>query len=326
MTVDSTPSRPPRVVLTDAVFARGNFDVEREILGSIGAELVVAEGSREEILAAAADADGLLTTFFRLDQAAISQLKRCKIISRYGVGYDQIDVAAAASAGITVTYCPEYCTEEVAAHALTLLLMLVRRIPQGEAFVRAGQWGAPRLRPIPRLSEITIGVVGYGRIGRRLASSLRELGMAVMVSDPARTETGRPGDPPLVSLEELLRNSDGVSLHAPLNDATWGMIGAAQITMMREGSYLVNTARGGLVVLDDVLDALRSQHLRGAALDVFPVEPPDPSAFGDVPNLIVTPHLAYYSDTSVLEMKRTAARQVVQVLSGEPPDFPIPLS
>jgi D-3-phosphoglycerate dehydrogenase len=314
--------RPPRVVITDARFAQGRFDIERSELARIGADLVIATGTREEVLTAAADADALLTTFFELDAAAIAGLSRCRVISRYGVGYDQIDVAAAARSGITVTYCPEYCTEEVAAHALALILMLVRRLPQADHFVRSGEWGAPRLGPILRLSETTVGIVGYGRIGRRLAASLQQLRVRLLVHDP-RYEDGDV-DIPLVSLDQLLRSSDVVSLHAPLSAATRGMIGSAQLGVMRESAVLVNTARGSLVVLEDLLDALRAGRLRGAALDVFPVEPPDPAAFAGVPNLIVSPHLAYYSDAAVRELQRTAARQVVQVLSGQAPDFPVP--
>jgi D-3-phosphoglycerate dehydrogenase len=325
MTMPSPSSSRLRVVLTDAAFSRGNFDIERELLATIGADLVIAEGSRDAILDTAADADALLTTFFVLDAEAISCLRRCRVISRYGVGFDQIDTRAAADSGIVVTYCPDYCTEEVAAHALALLLMLLRRIPQGDTFVRQGEWGAPRLRPIQRLSEVTVGIVGYGRIGRRLATSLRELGVTVVINDPIRGR-GENGLAAAISLDELLSTSDAVSLHAPLNEATRGLIGAPQIASMREGSYLVNTARGALVVLEDVLAALQSGQLRGAALDVFPVEPPDPSAFRGVPNLIVTPHLAYYSEASVQEMKSTAARQVVQVLSGRAPDHPVPRS
>jgi D-3-phosphoglycerate dehydrogenase / 2-oxoglutarate reductase len=314
--------RAPRVVITDARFAQGRFDIERSELARIGADLVIATGTREEVLTAAGDADALLTTFFELDAAAIAGLSRCRVISRYGVGYDQIDVAAAVRSGITVTYCPEYCTEEVAAHALALILMLVRRLPQADHFVRSGEWGAPRLGPILRLSETTVGIVGYGRIGRRLAASLQQLRVRLLVHDP-RFQDGDI-DIPLVSLDELLRSSDVVSLHAPLSTATRGMIGRAQLAAMRESAVLVNTARGSLVVLDDLLDALRTGRLRGAALDVFPVEPPDPAAFVGVPNLIVSPHLAYYSDAAVRELQRTAARQVVQVLSGRAPDFPVP--
>jgi D-3-phosphoglycerate dehydrogenase len=186
---------------------------------------------------------------------------------------------------------------------------------------RAGEWGIKPLRPIRRFSDLTVGLIGYGRIARRLAGSLRALDATVLAHDPYVTRTDETTT--LVDLAVLLARSDIVSLHVPMSAATRGLVNHAALQRMRPGSMLVNTSRGGLVVFDDLVTALRAGQLAGAALDVFEHEPPDRLAFADVPNLLVTPHMAYYSEESLAESQRKAATQVVKVLRGEPPDYPV---
>lgn len=308
-----------RVVVSDQVFP--DVDLEREILAGIDAELVVADGTTDGLAALGGDADGILNTYLPIDAAIVARLPRCRIIARYGIGVDNIDVAAAAKAGITVTNVPDYSVEEVAAHTLALILAVVRRLSAADRKVRDGGWGLDGLRPIRRVSELAFGLVGFGRIGQKVAGGIGALGARVVVHDPYLS--ARPDLPPLVGLDELVSTSDVISVHAPLTPETRGLFDAPRIASMRPGSMLVNTSRGGLVVLDAVLEALRSGQLAGAGLDVFEQEPLDASRLADVPNLLVTPHMAYYSEQSIVESQRKAATQVVKVLTGEAPDYPI---
>ncbi len=309
-----------KVVLTDQVFP--DTVIEQEILGAAGGTLVVAAGEREEVLAAAADADAVLTTYFPLPKEDIERLGRCRVIARYGIGVDNVDVAAAVERGIVVTNVPDYCVEEVGTHALAMVLALLRRLPAGHAEVLAGGWGVANLRPMLRPSEVTLGLVGYGRIARQLAVGARALGMRIVVHDPY-LEAAPPEGVELVDLPTLLEQSDAVSLHCPLTDATRGLIGAEQLAMMRPHAVLVNTSRGPLVRFDDLVTALREGRIGGAGLDVFETEPPVASALHGVPGLLATPHVAFYSEAATRESQRKAATQIVKALAGEPVDYPV---
>jgi D-3-phosphoglycerate dehydrogenase len=308
-----------RVIVSDQVFP--TTDVERALLAEIDADLEVAGGTVEDLRKKAADADAVLNTYLPIDAATIAAMPRCRIIARYGIGVDNVDVAAATAAGMTVTNVPDYSIAEVAAHALALILALIRKLPQGDAKIRAGGWGLDGLRPIRRVSELNFGLVGYGKIARQLARSIEALGGSIVAYDPYVREA--PGLPPLLSLADLLSQSDVVSVHAPLTPESRGLIDAAALARMPPGSLLVNTSRGPLVVLEDVAAALRDGHLAGAGLDVFDGEPLDPARIEGVPNLIVTPHMGYYSEESIAESQRKAATQVIKVLTGVRPDYPI---
>ena len=308
-----------KVVVTDQVFP--DVQNERRLLAEIGADLEVADGTPEDALARGRDADALLNTYLSFDADAFAQLPKCRIIARYGIGVDNVDITAARNAGIVVTNVPDYCVEEVASHALALLLALLRRVPEGHARVRDGGWGLEGLRPIQRLSQVTVGLVGFGRIARRLSDSLRVLGCQLVVHDPFLEPS--VDIPPLVSLEELLRTSDAVSVHAPLTPETTGLFNAETLALMPDHAVLVNTSRGPLVVLEDIVDALRAGRLRAAGLDVLPTEPPEPQSVRDVPNLLLTPHMGYYSEQAIAESQHKAATQVIKVLTGQRPDYPV---
>jgi D-3-phosphoglycerate dehydrogenase len=308
-----------KVVVTDQVFP--DVEVERALLAEIDATLEVADGTLPDALARGRDADALLNTYLPLGADAFAKLDRCRIVARYGIGVDNIDTRAASDAGIVVTNVPDYCVEEVATHALALLLALLRRVPQADAHVRTGGWGLDGLRPLTRLSELTVGLIGFGRIARRLGESLRTLGCRLIVHDPFLTPS--EDMPPLVSLDELLRSADAVSLHAPLTEGTRGMIDARALELMPEHAVLVNTSRGPLVVFEDLAAALHEGRLRAAGLDVLPTEPPEPGTLDGVPNLLVTPHMAYYSEQAVRESQRKAATQIIKVLSGGEPDYAV---
>lgn len=307
-----------RVVVTDQVFP--SVEIERRLLAEIDAELEVASGDRDEVLARAEGADALLNTYFPVDAEAMQRLSGCRIIARYGIGVDNIDLDAARERGIAVTNVPDYCVEEVAAHAVAMTLSLLRRIPDGQAVIREGGWGIDRLRPIKRLSETTIGVVGLGRIGRRVAELLSAFDANIVGHDPYVDEL--PGGT-VLDLDDLLQASDVVTLHCPLMPQTRGLINAERLARMPSHAAVVNTSRGPLVVLDDLLDALRRGTIRAAALDVFEQEPVPAARVADVPGLLATPHMAFYSDAALAESQNKAASQIIKVLAGERPDYQV---
>jgi D-3-phosphoglycerate dehydrogenase len=308
-----------KVVVSDQVFP--SVDVERELLAGIDAELIVASGDIDSVLATAADADAILNTYLPWTAASIARLDKCRIIARYGIGFDNVDLKAAADAGIVVTNVPDYSVEEVATHALALILAALRKVTVADDSVRSGTWSIDNFRPIRRLSTLTVGLVGYGRIARRIAAPLEALGARIISHDPY-LQPG-PGVPPLLELDDLLSEADIISLHLPLNDETRGVIGVAAIARMKPGAILVNTSRGPLVDLDALTAALAEGRIGAAGLDVFDVEPLDASRVEGVPNLIVTPHMAYYSEEALEESQRKAATQVIKVLTGEQPDYQV---
>jgi D-3-phosphoglycerate dehydrogenase len=309
-----------RVVVSDQVFP--SVELERAMLRDIDASLEVSDRTVDGLVAIAADADAILNTYLPIGASTLGRLARCRIVARYGIGVDNIDIAAARDRGIVVTNVPDYCVEEVAAHTLALALTLLRRIPQGDATIRAGGWGLAGLRPIHRISGLTFGLIGFGRIARLVAHHVRALGASVVVHDPY-VEPSAEG-PSLVGLEELLAVSDVVSVHAPATPQTRHLIDAVRLGRMRPGACLVNTSRGPLVDLSAVIEALRAGHLGGAAIDVFETEPLPAGAVDDVPGLIVTPHMAFYSEEALEESQRKATTQVIKVLTGRAPDYPVP--
>jgi D-3-phosphoglycerate dehydrogenase len=308
-----------KVVVSDQVFP--SVEVERRLLGDIDAELTVASGDIDAVLATAADADAILNTYLPWTAESISRLEKCRIIARYGIGFDNVDLKAAADAGIVVTNVPDYSVEEVATHALTLILASLRKVVVANDSVRSGTWSIDNFRPIHRLSTLTVGLVGYGRIARRIAAPLAALGADIIAHDPY-LQPG-PDLPPLLELQTVLSRSDIISLHLPLTDETRGIIGAPALAGMRPGAILINTSRGPLVDLDALVASLEEGHLGAAGLDVFDVEPLDPGRVAGVPNLIVTPHMAYYSEEALEESQRKAATQVIKVLTGDKPDYQV---
>jgi len=308
-----------KVVVSDQVFP--SVDVERALLADIDAELTVASGDIESVLASAADADAILNTYLPWSADSTARLENCRIIARYGIGFDNVDLGAAADAGIVVTNVPDYSVEEVATHALALILASLRKVVIANDSVRSGTWSIDNFRPISRLSTLTVGLVGYGRIARRIAAPIETLGARVIAHDPY-LQPG-PDLPPLLELDTVLARSDIVSLHLPLTDETRGIIGADSLARMKPTAILINTSRGPLVDLDALARALREGTIGAAGLDVFDVEPLDASRIEDVPNLIVTPHMAYYSEEALAESQRKAATQVVKVLTGEKPDYQV---
>ena len=308
-----------KVVVSDQVFP--SVDVERGLLADIDAELIVASGDVESVLATAADADAILNTYLPWSAESIARLEKCKIIARYGIGFDNVDLKAAAEAGIVVTNVPDYSVEEVATHALALILASLRKVVVANESVRSGTWSIDNFRPIRRLSTLTVGLVGFGRIARRIAAPLEALGADIIAHDPYIQQG--PDLPPLLELGSVLSRSDIISLHLPLTAETRGIIDADALARMKPGSILINTSRGPLVDLDALTAALKEGSIGAAGLDVFDLEPLDASRVEGVPNLIVTPHMAYYSEEALAESQRKATTQVIKVLTGERPDYQV---
>lgn len=312
-----------KVVLTDQVFP--DTATEEAIFAHIGAELsVLADASTHDIALKAADADALLTTYAAIDAQTIAALQRCKVIARYGIGVDNIDLEAAKAAGITVTNVPDYCVEEVADHTVSLLLALARKLLPGHSSVLGGGWGIKPVRPLHRIRGQRLGLIGFGNIGRAVATRAVTFGFDVMVYDPylAPADAG-PRVTLEPDLEAILTTSDAISVHAPLTPVTRGLIDGDALRRMKPGAVLVNTSRGPIVDSDAVVEALRSGHLGGAGLDVFETEPPNAKALQDVPNLIATPHSAFYSEEAINESQTKAATCIVRVLQGEEPPYRI---
>ncbi|MGY1602118.1 NAD(P)-dependent oxidoreductase [Geodermatophilus sp. SYSU D00815] len=296
-----------------------DLGIEEEVLGPLGATLVLGDGgSAEEVLAVAADAEVVLAgSRPRFDAAVLDRL-RCRGIVRYGIGVDTIDLAAAHERGIAVGRVADYGTEAVAVHAVAAALALFRRLPEADRAVRAGGWGVAGLRPLHLPSASTAGVVGYGRIGRRAAGYLRALGFTVLAHDQYVDVPAADGVA-AVPLEELLERSDVVTLHAPGDPSGRPLLGAAELAAMKPGSVLVNTARGSLVDLPALLTGLAAGSPGRAALDVYPAEPVDAAVFAPVAEkVLLTPHMAWYTDESEADMRRKAAAEAARLLRGEP--------
>ncbi|MCY3805317.1 MAG: C-terminal binding protein, partial [bacterium] len=255
------------------------------------------------------------------------QFERCRIIARTGIGIDTVDLAAATAKGIVVTNVPEYCEDEVSDHAMALMLALARNVTRGNALVHGGGWSLAEVKPIYRLRGRTVGLVGFGKIARLVAGKAQGFGLDVLAYDPYvdPVEAALTGAE-LTSFEELLARSDFVSVHAPLTPETRHIIGAEALAMMRPEAVVVNTARGGLVDVAALAEALDRGAIAGAGLDVLPDEPPaaDLPLYGR-PNVILTPHTAFYSEESVLDLQVKAAQQVALVLSGQDPVYPVKL-
>jgi D-3-phosphoglycerate dehydrogenase len=310
---------PPRVV----VFGPGydDYRTELDVLAPLGVERI------EPVAVDAPDADARLSTAAivlvreaPLPAERIARLERCRAIVRYGVGVDNIDLAAAAARGIYVANVPDYGSHEVAEHALALILATARRIAQRDRAVRAGAWGVGAREPIARLAGSTLGLIGFGRIAETLWRKTAALGFAAtLVHDPVRT-TFPDGVRP-VDLDTLLAGADVISLHAPLTDATRRLVDADRLAHVRPGAVLVNTARGGLIDEAALLAALDEGRLRGAGLDVFEEEPlPADHPLRDRPQVVLTDHTGWYSDASLDELQRGAATEAARVLRGEEPE------
>jgi D-3-phosphoglycerate dehydrogenase / 2-oxoglutarate reductase len=312
-----------RVGVSDSVFP--TLDPARQVLAGIGAELELAsDPTPEGILRVGANADALLATYAKVTADIIAKMPRCRIISRFGIGVDNVDLEAATRAGIVVTKVPDYCIDEVSDHTMALLLALVRKIPSSNAQVHAGRWEMKAVVPIHRLRGSVLGLLGFGRIPQMVAPKAQGFGIHVVAHDPFVPPEVfiRTGVEP-VEIDRLLEISDYVSIHTPLMPETRGMFDADAFARMKHGSYLINTARGPIVDDAALARALDAGQLAGAALDVMPQEPPSASPLVGRSDVIITPHTGFYSEESMLELQVKAAEEVVRVLSGQSPRNPV---
>jgi D-3-phosphoglycerate dehydrogenase / 2-oxoglutarate reductase len=308
------------VLKTDGVIPLEQRHIDA--LGQLDAQLVERPcRTAAELVEHGQEADALLVLEEPVSAAVIAQLRRCRVISRFGIGVDTIDVAAATAAGIQVTNVPDASTEEVSDHALAMLLSLARDLRAFDEAVRRGAWAAAGRNEIRRLSGRTLGLVGFGRIARRLCEKVRPLGLQVLTFDPYVSAAASADlNARSVGLAELLERSDFVSLHAPLTPETHHLLGAEEIALMRPGAFLINVSRGGLVDQAALVRALRHGTLAGAALDVMESEPPMPDdPILAAPNVLLTPHSAHYSIESFDTVRDRAIENVVRVLSGQDP-------
>ncbi len=313
------------VAVADSPFP--SLDPVEKVLRPLGARLSVsASSATSDILAVARDADALLVCYAKLPGELIRELTRCKVIGRTGLGVDNIDLAAARERKIVVTYVPDYCMDEVSDHAMALLLALARKVPFANSLVQLGRWEMAAVAPIHQLRGQTLGLVGFGNIPRALAPKAKAFGLGVLAYDPfVAPDVFASVGVECVGFDALLASSDFVSVHAPLTPQTRGLINAGAIAKMKPGALIINTARGPLIDEKALIAALDSGRLGGAALDVLETEPPprDSPLIGR-PNVVLTPHTAFYSVEALVELQTKCATDAARVLSGQPPVYPAP--
>ena len=308
-----------KVVLTDYVWE--TLDVEHEILGDLADIVPLQVTDPEQFFPEAEDCDALLNTYAGPITAEImARMPSCRLIARYGIGVDTIDLDAATEAGIIVTNNPTYCIEEVAEHTIAMLLAAARKVAFYDRLVRQGRWEVPPGKPMFRLADSTIGLVGYGNIARRVAKAAAGLQMRVLFFDPF-VESGQfdtPGEK--VELPELLQESDFVCIHAPLLPQTRHMIGADAFSQMKDTAVLVNCSRGPIVDTDALVKALDEQAIAGCALDTTDPEPlTEDHPLRERDNVIINPHVAWYSEQAMAGLQAGAPGEIRLMLQGEWP-------
>lgn len=320
----------PKVVITD--YDYGDVDIERGILEAAGAEVVALQAKQEsDLFEAARDCAAIMNQYARVGAATIERMQHCKVIARYGVGVDIVDVAAATQKGILVTNVRDYCTEEVADHAIALWMALVRSLPAYDRATHAGVWQWQSGAPVRRIRGRTMGIVSFGKIGQAIAHRARSFGANVIAYDPfLPADVARELGVELVSKTDLLARSDYILMQAPMTEDTRHFLSDADFAAMKPGAILVNTGRGPTVDNKALYRALTEGHLAAAGLDDPEEEPakraswtPDDNPIFTLPNVLITPHAAYYSEDSIRAAREGAATQVAKVLTGQTPDFPV---
>jgi phosphoglycerate dehydrogenase-like enzyme len=301
-----------------------DLDLERRLFADAGVSLAAAQCRTEaDVIAAARGCCGILVQYAPITERVVAALPELGIVSRIGVGVDTVDTAACARHGVWVANSPDYGVGEVATHALALALALIRNVVAYHRDIADGRWHYLSSGSLRRASELVLGIVGLGRIGKRTAHVSRNVFKRVLAYDPYIID----GDFPAfveraADLAGLFGASDIVSIHTPLNDETRGMVDARVLALMRPGSYIVNTARGAIVDSGDLLAALDSGILAGAGLDVLPIEPiPAESPLLGHPRVILTPHAAFFSVQAEIELRRKAAQNIVSWLKAGRPDY-----
>lgn len=309
------------VVITDHTF--DDLEATRELLRPL--DITISEHqcrTQDEVMRVTKNAVAVLVNYAPIGRDVIQQMTRCKIIARYGAGYDNIDIREAKARGIYVTNIPGGSTDEVADHTMAVMLSMLRKIPQARELTRRDIWDATRVMPLPRVRGLRLGLVGLGRIARAVAQRASSFGMRVMAFDPCVDDSVfQSTQVANVSLEDLLSMANVVSIHAPLNKTTRHLIGRDELRRMKPDAYLINTSRGSVIDEQALIEALENNRIAGAALDVLETEPPSATNhLLSLENTIVTCHCAGYSNEQQRMSQSTAAEQVLAVLEGQRPN------
>jgi len=306
-----------------------DVEIEKAILRQLPGVEIVESRTRDEasFMEVVKDADAVIVQYGPCTTAVVSAMARAKAIVRYGIAVDNVDLAAARKRGIIVSNIPLYCLDEVSNHALAMILALHRRLSAADRLFRENRHHLEALRPIPRLSETTAGLLGFGNIARRLAEKLGPLFAEILSCDPAvGSEEMLTSGVRKVELDELFRKSDFVSVHVPLTPSTRHLVDRRLLSLMKPSAFLVNTSRGAVIDESALVEALQKRQIAGAGLDVFEVEPlSENSPLRSLDNVILTGHVAWYSEGAIRELKETAARETLRVLKGERPLFEVKL-
>jgi len=308
-----------KVAITDSDYE--DHDIEEKILSSIGADLIKFQCKTEDdVIKYCKDADGLLNQYAPITKRVIENLQKTKIIVRCGVGVDNIDVEAATKKGILVANVI-YDVTDVADHAVSLILSLIRKIPWADRKVKKNIWDWKNMRPISRLKGKTVGIIGFGRIGRKVAQRLKGFEVEIIAYDPyVSMEVFNKYGVKRVDFENLISEADIITIHTPLTNETRHMIGEKEFKSMKRNAIIVNTSRGGVIDEKALYKALKEKWIAGAGLDVMEKEPPEKdNPILKLDNVIVTPHMAWYSENSFNEVRKIAAEEVARALTGQTP-------
>lgn len=314
-----------KVVVTDDRY--GSYEEENRTLSELGIQVEVHDfKSSAEAIPVLETSHGVLCNLFPLNREIIMRMNNCKVISRYGVGYDNVDLGSATAKGILVTNVPDYSIEDVSDHALALLLGCVRKIAYKDRRIREGEWNLHTIQRCYRIQGKTLGIIGFGRIARAFCRKTSGLGLkTVHVYDPyvSENEISNAGAVN-TGLETLLRASDYLSIHVPLNDKTRNLIDDQALRKLKPGSIIINTSRGQVIVEEALFKALKDGRIAYAGLDVYHTEPLDAaSPLRTLDNIILSDHAGWYSEESIVELKTKAARNILEILKGEDPSYPV---
>ena len=307
-------NKRPKVVITDC--DHPSVEIEKEIFSEIDPEFLLAHCiTEDEVIEAAKDADGIINQYAPITRRVIESLKVCKVIARYGVGVDNIDIEAATEYGIIIANVPDYCVDEVSTHTMALILACARGITLLDGKISEKKWDFTLAKPLFRTQGKTLGLFGLGRIAKMVAQKALGFGFKIIAYDPYVSKVD--DEIALVEFSQLLSDSDFVSIHVPLTAETRYSFGENELKKMKKTAYLINTSRGPVINEKDLYIALKEKWIAGAALDVMEKEPPNwETLLPKLDNLIITPHISFYSEESYVELKTKTAKAVLSVLKG----------
>lgn len=310
-----------KVVVTDHIYM--DFEEEKKLFESAGAKLEVAQCRREEdVIKASKGAIGLINSEIPITRNIIESLPDLKVIAKYSLGVDNVDVEAATENNVFVANVPDYCQDEVSNHALALIMSLTRKIVSLNQTVKQGKWSFTDGVPLHRFNTQTVGLLSFGNIARKLAKKLLAIGFNVITYDPYLQQADKESNVEPVSLEELMRRSDVISIHTPLTKDTYHLVDKDLLNHAKPSAIIVNTGRGSIINERDLIEALKEGKISGAGLDVLEKEPMEENnPLLSMDNVILTPHIAFYTEESMQELKRKTALNILDVLQGKEPRY-----